>query len=57
MKRPWIAYLVTALVAAAAGLAIAGVPSTPPGTTVDIDPAAVTTTLPVDPGADVDTDE
>jgi hypothetical protein len=49
VKRPWLAYLVTALVAAAAGLAIAGVPSTPPGTTVtigDVDPAAVTTTVP-----------
>jgi hypothetical protein len=41
VKRPWFAYLVTALVAAAAGVAIAGLPSTPPGTTVVIDTAAV----------------
>lgn len=47
MKRPWLAYVVTALVAAAAGLAIAGVPSTPAGTTVEVDPTGVTNTVPV----------
>ena len=40
MKRPWIAFVVTVLVSAAAGLAIAGLPSTPPGTTVVIDTTA-----------------
>lgn len=41
MKRPWIAYLATALLSVAAGVAIAGLPSTPAGTTTVIDPPSV----------------
>jgi hypothetical protein len=51
VKRPWIAYVTAGVIAALAGLAIAGVPSTPAGTTVVIDPppaATTTTTTPTD---------
>ena len=46
MKHTWIAYTVTAVIAAGAGAAIAGLPSTPEGADLIVTALPSTTTLP-----------